>query len=302
MSLDEYRSFVQVVQDSSFTEAARSLGVSKSFVSKQVSRLEDRLGVQLLNRTTRAMTLTPDGEVFHERLSQILKDIDDAEARLTQAQDAPQGLIRVSVPLSFGLRHLMPVMAEFLAANPGVALHCEYTDRKVDLMVEGVDLALRIGVLPDSSLIARRLATINAYAFASPAYLAEHGTPASPAELSEHTCLLYSNISLGHAQTWTFDAEVGGSVTVRVKGRLLTNVGDVMCHSAVRGHGVAILPDFLGAPEVASGALQRILPEWSASTGALWAVFPQNRHVSGPVRALIDFLKAELKPDWAVQP
>lgn len=140
MSLDEYRAFVQVVRDSSFTDAAHALGVSKSFISKQVSRLEDRLAVQLLNRTTRAMTLTPEGEVFYERLSRILAEIDDAEAQVTQSQDDPWGLVRVSVPMSFGLRYLMPLMAEFLEANPKVSLHCEYTDRKVDLMAEGVDL------------------------------------------------------------------------------------------------------------------------------------------------------------------
>lgn len=151
-------------------------------------------------------------------------------------------------------------------------------------------------------MIAKRLATVNAYAFASPAYLAKFGTPASPSELSAHTCLLYSNSTVGHAQTWTFTAEVGGTASVRVEGRLLTNVGDALCHAAAEGQGVAILPDFLATPEVVQGTLQRILPEWSVSTGALWAVFPQNRHVAGPVRALVDFLSERLIATWHEEP
>lgn len=301
MSIEEYRCFARVVEDDGFTAAAKTLGVSKSYVSKQVSRLEDRLAVQLLNRTTRKMTLTSEGAQFYQRVREILLQINDAEAELSLAQDDPQGVLRVSMPMVFGVRYLSPLIPAFMEAFPNVSLECDYSDHKVDLMGSSVDLALRIGQLEDSSLIARKLAPVRSYAVAAPTYIARRGLPANPAELAEHEVLLYSQHGNGHTQTWTFSAAVGGEVSVRVNGALLANVGDALVDAAVAGLGVATLPDFIVSQHLTEGRLQRVLPEWTTFDGALWAVFPHNRHVSAPVRAFVDFMRDNLEPTWVIE-
>lgn len=300
MPLEEYRAFVRVVEDGSFTAAARSLGTSKSFVSKRLSRLEDRLGVQLLNRTTRQVMVTPEGEQFYERVASILRLVDDAEAEISAAQAAPQGTLKVSLPMSFGLRYLSPLVAEFIEAHPGVDIECDYSDRKVDVVAEGYDVAVRIGELADSSLIARKLAPTIGGVFAAPSYLKKHGYPANPSELADHECLLYSYSSASHAQTWTLQAQVGGTATVRVHGRLLANAGEALRDAAVAGRGIALFPDFLVVEQVRSGALVRVLPEWRLYDGAIWALFPQNRYVSATVRSFVDFLREHLERTWGL--
>lgn len=294
MSLDEYRAFARVVEEGTFTGAAKSLGSSKSFVSKQVSRLEDRLGVRLLNRTTRQVTLTDAGEQFYERVARILLEVDDAEAQVSAAQATPRGTLRVSLPMSFGLRYLSPLVAEFARQNPLVQLDLDYSDRKVDVVAEGFDVAIRIGNLADSSLIARRLAQTCGHAVASPDYLAQHGRPEHPSDLARHECLLYRNVSASFVHTWTFEAPGDERVSVRVQGRMLSNSGETCRDAAVAGLGVALLPDFLCREELASGELVTVLDAWEMPIGSIWALFPHNRHVSASVRSFVDFIAEHL--------
>lgn len=295
MSLDEYRAFSRVVEEGTFTAAAEVLGASKSFVSKQVSRLEDRLGVQLLNRTTRQVTVTEAGEQFYERVTSILVEVEDAEAQAAAVQYTPRGTLRVSIPMSFGLRYLSPLVAEFALDNPMVAFDIDLNDRKVDVVAEGFDVAVRIGQLADSSLIARKLAPFRLYTVASPEYLSQHGRPEHPSDLGDHDCLLYRNVSASMTHTWTFESDDGRKESVRVTGRMLSNAGEASRDAAVAGLGVTRLPDFLCRDEIASGALVPLLGDWSYHSGAIWALFPHNRHVSATVRAFVDFLGTRLE-------
>ncbi|MFT6397094.1 MAG: DNA-binding transcriptional LysR family regulator [Bradymonadia bacterium] len=295
MSLDEYRAFVRVVEDGSFTAAARSLGVSKSFVSKQISRLEDRLGVRLLNRTTRQVTPTDAGNQFHKRALAFLGEIEEAEAEAQQASASPRGTLRVSLPMSFGLRYLSPLLAEFLEANQEVRIDADYSDRKVDVVAEAFDVAVRIGALADSSLVGKKLAPMSLHVLASPEYWETHPRPQNPAELAEHEVLLYRYISANHTQSWDFKVKGGQSTSVRVSGRLLANAGEALRDAAISGLGVARLPDFLVCDAIEGGVLEPVLEEWRNETGAIWAIFPHNRHVSTTVRLFVDFLADRLK-------
>ena len=295
MALDEYRAFVRVVEHGSFTDAARSLGVSKSFVSKQVSRLEDRLGVRLLNRTTRQVSPTPVGIQFYQRAVSFLTDVDDAEAEAQHTSGSPRGSLRISLPTSFGLQHLSPVIAEFLLENPSVKVDADYSDRKVDVVAEAFDVAVRIGALADSSLVGRKLAQMSLHVVASPAYWDEHGRPAHPKELSDHHALLYRYIAANHTQSWDFRPPKREATSVRVSGRLLTNAGESLRDAAEAGLGIARLPDFLVRDAVAVGRLEPQLEDFRSETSAIWAIFPHNRHVSATVRAFVDFLAEKIR-------
>ncbi len=295
MSLDEYRAFVRVVEDGSFTAAARTLGVSKSFVSKQISRLENRLGVRLLNRTTRQVTATDAGTQFHKRALAFLSEIEEAEAEAQQASSSARGTLRVSLPMSFGLRYISPLLAEFLAENTEVRIDADYSDRKVDVVAEGFDLAVRIGALADSSLVGKKLAPMSLHVVAAPEYWESRAKPENPADLAKHEALLYRYISANHRQNWEFKAKGGSSATVRVTGRLLANAGEALRDAAISGLGVARLPDFLVCDAIAGGDLEPVLEEWRNETGAIWAIFPHNRHISATLRLFVDFLAERLK-------
>lgn len=296
MALDEYRTFIRVVELGSFTDAARDLGVSKSFVSKQVSRLEDRLGVRLLNRTTRQLSATEIGVRFHERAQDFLAAISAAEDEARTVSGSLTGSLRIAVPMSFGMEYLSTLLARFLAEHPGVRIDADYSDRKVDVVAEGFDLAVRIGSLADSSLVGRRLAPIKFHVVASPAYLEARGRPSHPSELAHHDAVLYRHIAANHTQGWEFRPPDEEPTSVRVSGRFLTNSGEALRDAVIAGLGVARLPDFLVAREIAEGSLEAVLVEWESRTPGIWAIFPHNRHVSATVRALVDYLAGSLKP------
>jgi DNA-binding transcriptional LysR family regulator len=292
--------FVKVVSEKSFSSAARQLGVSKSVVSKAVAELEDRLGAQLLNRTTRQMSLTEAGHAYHARCVSILEHVDEAEQLVTEQAHMPKGLLRVSGPVTFAISHLGAPISEFLADNPELSVELSLNDRVVDIVEEGFDIALRISRrLRDSNLIAVKLCSARSVATASPAYLARHGTPLHPRDLLTHSCLRYSN--LGPAQEWTFrDPHTAEPIPVAVSGRIITNNGEVLRSAAVTGEGIIYGPSFIVADDVCSGRLLPILKDYAGLDFGIYAVYPPGRHVSAKVRRLIDHLKAYWgdKPDW----
>jgi len=286
--------FVRVAEAQSFSVAARRLRSSKSAVSRNVSNLEEDLGVQLIQRTTRSLTLTEAGRGYFERAARILADLDEAHQAVTQLQAAPRGRIRLSAPTSFGFLHLAPALPDFLDQNPEVSVELSVSDRLVDVIEDGFDLALRIGALPDSSLIARRLSPIRRAVCASMAYIQARGRPETPEDLRGHDCLLNSNAPL--AQEWRFAAPDGGSMSVEVRGRLSANNGEALRVAALNGLGFAYLPTFLIGADVQYGALTTVLESFVPQDSTLSAVYPHSRHLSPKVRALVDFLADRFRP------
>lgn len=290
--------FVEVVRREGFTAAARKLNVSKSHVSKQIDRLEAHLGVRLLERTTRKVSVTELGAIYFEHCRRILDDIDEAERAVTSLHGSPVGLLRVSAPVSFGMKYLNEVILDFIERWPELEVDIHYADSRADLIDEGFDVAVRIGALEDSSLIARRLAPIKLGLVASPAYLARYGRPEHPRQLSEHSCLLYSYQATG--ANWRLNGPDGESL-VRVEGRVTANNGVALVEAASRGLGVALAPDFIASDALASGELEHILRPWSPKPLTLSAVYPHRRYLSEKVRLFIDFLaeRYQQAPPWA---
>ncbi len=280
--------FARVVEAGSFTGAARDLAISKSAVSKQISRLEDRLGVRLLNRSTRRLSLTEAGAAFHEGCRRVANEAAAAERTVSRLASGPRGELRVNAPMSFGIRHLGPCLADFLQHYPELTIDLTLNDRQVDLVEEGLDIAVRIGVLADSSLIAKRLAPSHRVVVAAPAYLAERGRPERPEQLADHACLRYSYQAAG--REWRFRGP-DGERRVRTKGPLAVNNGDVLRAAALDGLGVALLPTFFVGPDLRAGRLERLLPDWrDAQDSAVHAVYPANRNLSPKVRVFVDYL------------
>lgn len=283
--------FVRVAELGGFSAAAQAMGLSKSAVSKQVSALEERLGVRLLNRTTRRLALTEAGETYRDWCARIVQEVEEAELEAGRHGSEPRGRLRVSAPMTFGFLALSPLVPEFLARHPGIELDLTLDDRIVDLLAEGFDVALRIGSLRDSSLVARRLATARVVCAASPAYLARAGTPAEPDDLRRHDCLRYTYRR--SPDVWEFVR--GGEVrAVRVRGSLSANNGDALRAAALRGLGVVCLPDFMVGEEVERGDLVRLLAGWDTAEAPIHAVWPPQRHPAAKLRAFIDFLAERL--------
>ena len=290
--------FARVVETESFTRAAAELSLSKSAVSKQVSRLEDRLGVRLLNRTTRRLSLTEAGAAYFEGCQKTLAEADAAEQAVSRLAEAPRGVLRVNAPMSFGVLHIGPALPAFLSACPELTLDLALNDRWVDLVEEGYDIAIRIGVLSDSSLVARRLAPSRLILCATPEYLASHGRPAAPEDLARHDCLTYSYRTAG--RDWQFHGPEGLR-RVRVSGRLGANNGDILLSAATSSLGVALLPSFIVGDHLRSGRLERVMPAWRlAEEPSVHAVYPAGRNLSLKVRVFIDFLAARFgeTPYW----
>lgn len=286
--------FIKVVDCRSFTAAAERLGVSKSVISRRLGELENRLGVRLVNRTTRSLSLTDIGQAYYSRCARVLADLDEAERTITDLHGSLRGPMRINGPVSFGRLHLGPAVAAFLHQNPDITIDLDLNDRFVDLVEEGYDLAVRIGRLKDSSLIARRLAPNRLVFCASPDYLARHGVPEKPEHLGHHACLLYTNLPM--PEIWPFQDRDGSLRSLRVEGRLRTNNGDLICRAAEAGLGVAILPSFLAGEALSAGRLQAILDPWADTSTAVHAVYPHNRHLSPKIRAFVDFLAARFGP------
>jgi DNA-binding transcriptional LysR family regulator len=290
--LGAIQAFVQVAETGSFSEAARRLRSSKSGVSRQISALETELGARLLHRTTRSLTLTEAGRGYFERAARVLADLDEADRSVSALQAAPRGRLRVNAPMSFGFLHLAPAIPDFLARYPDVELDMMMNDRFVDLVDEGFDVAVRIGNLDDSSLVARRLAPIRRVVCASPAYLAARGTPASPGELKGHDCLCYSNVP----REWRFVGPDGPPYVVQVRGRLSANNGDALRIAALEDMGIINQPTFIVGGDLQSGTLVTLLNDFIPQDISLHAVYPHSRLLSPKVRAFVDFLAERFGP------
>jgi DNA-binding transcriptional LysR family regulator len=297
-ALTDIAVFVRVVERGSFTLAADDLELSRAVVSKYLSRLEERLGARLLHRTTRRLSLTEAGAALFEASRGAIERIEEAEAAVAQLQSEPRGRLRVSAPMSFGILHLGPAMAEFARTHPRVTLDVSLDDRFANLVEEGIDVAIRIGVLTDSSLVARKLSFANAVACASPAYLEEHGEPETPEDLASHNCLIYSYLAT--ANVWRFKAPEGREIPVAVNGTFRINNGIVLAEAAVAGHGSLVTPSFYVAPMLRDGRLKRILERYRLKEVGIHAVYPQRGHVPPKVRAFVDFLAQRFgrKPEW----
>jgi DNA-binding transcriptional LysR family regulator len=283
--------FAKVVESRSFAGAAVELKLSKATVSKAVSRVEARLGARLINRTSRRLVLTDAGRLLADRAAQILADGEAAEdAALAQATQ-PRGLVRLAAPMSFGVLNIAPLLSEFLAAYPEVLIDLHVSDAMVDLIGEGFDAAIRIAVLPDSSLVARRLCEMPRYLVGSPDYLSKHGRPRHPLHLTEHRCIGYSYAMT--AETWRF-TKGGKSATVRPSGPLRVNNGDAMLPALMAGTGIGILPEFILREALAAGRLERLLPDWSLPAGAVYWVTPPGGPRPKRVEVLADFLVEKL--------
>lgn len=293
----EMRAFVAVVDAGSFVGASATLGMSKAALSRHVGGLEARLGVRLLHRTTRRLSLTPEGEVFHARCSELLGGIDEAEAEITSRSGQAAGLLRINVPSSFGLLHLAPLWVEFMARHPRVTLDVTLADRLVDLVEEGYDMAVRIARLPDSSLVSRPLASTRLVLCASPGYLRARGRPAHPSDLAGHDVLVYSLFSMG--ERWEFTGPGGVAVTVRVTPRMRTNSGDTCRTAALHDQGIVLQPTFLVGHDLRTGTLVELMPEWRSVELGVYAVYPSRKFVSPKVRLMIDFLAGAFgTPPW----
>lgn len=291
MQLDDMRIFVATVDAHNFTAAAKRLALSKQFVSRRVMALEEALGVPLLVRNTRKLAVTDLGQEFYERAKRILGEVEDAEQAMLLRRAGPRGLLKVSAPMSFGMLHLSPLVADFLREHRDVRFDMELSDRTVDVVGEGFDMAVRIGVLPDSTLIAQKLVDVNLVACCSPAYLRRRGRPAAPADLARHSCLLY-----GHGGVVTWEFAVDGAVkSFEVLGPLRANNGELIRDAAVAGLGIVRLPDFIVADALRSGRLVTVLDEFLPSPTGVYAVYPQHRQSSLTIRAFVDFLRKHLK-------
>lgn len=292
--------FTRVVECGSFAAAADRLAMSNSAVSRHVADLEAHLGSRLLNRTTRRLSLTESGRIFHERCVQLLADLTEAEEEVNAATAVPRGTLRLTASITFGVRHLAPAIAEFGARHPEVSFDVELSDRTVDIVEEGMDLAIRIGGIGSQALIARPLATTQLVLCAAPGYLARRGTPREPEDLAAHSCLTYEYLAAG--AVWQFRGRDGGERAVRIAGSAHANNGGLLCALAVAGMGVLLEPDFIVAAEIRAGTLVPLLPEFRPPTSTIYAAYPSRRHLSAKVRLFVDALAARFagRPEWAL--
>lgn len=292
----EMQTFTAVVDAGSFVRAAETLDMSKAAVSRYVAELEARLGVRLLHRTTRKLSLTEEGRAFHARCKAILGELDEAESEITARSAQASGLVKINVPVTFGNLHLAPLWSDFMTQNPRVTLDVTLNDRVVDLVEEGYDMVVRIGTLPSSSLISKKLASTRMVLCASPAYLKEHGQPKHPSDLAGHTVLAYSLLAMG--DQWGFDGP-DGRQTVAVNPVLRTNSGDTCRAAALKHHGIILQPTFMVGEDLRSGALVELMPQYRSSEYGIYAVYPSRRYMSAKVRLLIEFLaKALGNANW----
>lgn len=293
----EMKTFVRIVEAGSISAAADQLGVAKSGVSRRLTDLETRLGVRLINRTTRRSSLTDAGRRYYEGAVKLLSDVAELNASTSDAEASLAGTLRLAVPLSFGLAHLSPAIDEFLRTHPGVDVDIDFSDRQVDLVERGVDLAIRIARLEDSNLQARRLCPIRLLLCASPAYLESHGHPRHPADLETHRVLTYD--AGGGGRLRLLDEE-GGETVIQAPSPVTANNGDFLRDMAMAGHGITLIPSFIAWEAVARGDLVEILPQHAPEPLDAWAVYPRNRYLSRRTRVFIDYLSEKFgeRPYW----
>ncbi|MEE4110268.1 MAG: LysR substrate-binding domain-containing protein [Halieaceae bacterium] len=296
--LNDVAVFVAVVDAGSFTRAAERLKVSRPAVSKQVSRLEESLGVRLLQRTTRRLSLTEAGRIFHAGASRGLEDLAEARAEVSRLQEQPRGVLRINVPMSFGILHIAPLLPEFMREYPELSVEMDLNDRKLDVIEEGFDASVRISDLPDSTLVARRLAPCRHAIVAAPAYLERRGVPEKPMDLQGHEVLSYSLQQ--SARQWHFLDPDGQPEQVTVSGRLQVNNSLALREALLAGVGLARTPTFLVGEDLREGRLIAVLRDYRSLEVSIYLVYPQRRHLSPKVRAFADFLVSKIKdpPYW----
>jgi DNA-binding transcriptional LysR family regulator len=282
--------FAKVAREGSFSRAARALGMPRSTVSERVARLESTLGVRLLERTTRSLRLTASGSAYFGHVSRIVQELEEAEAAVTAAHKSPRGVLRVASPLLFAQVFLAEVVSEYLARYPDVKIELIVADRAFDVLDEGLDVAVHaLGTL-DAQLVARKLGIGERYCVASPAYLEARGMPSTPEELRSHACLV---IGPERATTWAFESD-GATESVTIAARYAVTSVELVHRATLAGHGVAVLPSFLCANDLASGRLVRVLAPWSAGETTVHLVYPSHRHLSARVRAFVELVLERL--------
>jgi DNA-binding transcriptional LysR family regulator len=293
---DQMRVFAAVVDAGSFAAAAMALQMSRPAVSRHVAELEARLGVRLIQRTTRRLSATAEGLAFHARARELLAGLDDAEAEVSERTAEATGVLRVNVPVTFGVLHLAPLWGRFRTLHPRVTFDITLSDRVVDVVEEGYDVVVRIARLPDSTLVSRQLASTRLVACAAPGYLRRRGRPRVPDDLREHDLIGYSYLS--SRDEWTFTGPAG-EVRIKADPVLRANNGDTCLAAALAGQGVILQPDFLVGPHLAAGKLLPVLPGWQAGELGIYALYPTRKHVLPKTRQLVEFLlKAFARPTW----
>ncbi|MEM7407598.1 MAG: LysR family transcriptional regulator [Pseudomonadota bacterium] len=293
--VDGIHAFVQTARLGTMTAAARELSISVALLSKRIARLENHLGTRLFHRTTRRLALSETGQEFLERARRILVEIEDAEAALAGMESEPSGRLRVSASVSFGRKHVVPMVAEYLERHPRVSVHLQLADHYVDLVDEGLDLAIRIGTLENSSLMARRLAPNRRVICATPAYLERHGTPTQPEDLRHHNCLVlrYPGSTL---TSWPF-RYADGIRSIQVAGTMDSNNGECLHQALLEGVGLSMQSTWNVSAEFRAGLLRAVLQDYTAPDMAIYAVYPPTRHVSPKVRRFIDLLAERFGPE-----
>ncbi|MBY4732660.1 LysR family transcriptional regulator [Cupriavidus pauculus] len=281
--------FLRVLDLGSISAAARSLDLSVAVASQRLQRLERDLGVRLLHRTTRRLHATPEGAILAEQGRVLVEDLEALSSSLRQAGAGVTGTLRLTTSASFGRQYVSPLLPDFLRAHPGVNLSIDLTDHVLDLVSSGYDLAIRIGALEDSTLVARKLADNQRLLCASPAYLREHGYPESPADLVRHQCLVLVGAQ-GRADVWRFEDGSGGEIVVRVRGRIEANTGELLSDAALAGFGIALHSIWHVREDLRTGRLVQVLPNFPMAVNGIYAVMPQRRLVPPRVRAFVDFL------------
>jgi DNA-binding transcriptional LysR family regulator len=294
--------FAKVVESASFAAAARHFAMSPAMVSKHIRTLEERLGVRLLNRTTRHVSATEVGQNYYERCLRILNELEDAERAAGDLEAAPRGLLRVTTSVSFGAHQLAPAIADYLTAYPAVSIDLSLHDNYVDLVEERIDLAIRLGQLADSSLIAKKLYAVEMVLCASPGYLAANGTPQKPRDLVKHNCLIYTYAA---PRAWTFTEQKPGKPgkdeVIRVSGRVSANSGDPLLALALKDTGILLGPDYLVANDLSAGRLVRLLADYKTQETPVYAVYPHSHFLPAKTRTFIDFLAARFAHSPAIK-
>lgn len=291
MRWDGISEFVYVAEYESFTRAAKELGISTAQVSRQVSALEKRLNIKLLYRTTRKVSLTEEGRVFYQHCRGVLDGLDAAEQAVSNLQSKPQGRIKLTAPVTYGEQQLLPLVNDFMVQYSDIEVTAFLSNQKIDLVDGGYDLAIRIGKLSDSTMMAKKLSRRTNFVCAAPAYLEKYGTPHALSELSQHNCLL------GTRDYWHFienDKEAGKERNMRVSGTVQYNSGHSLVDAALKGLGIVQLPDYYVQKHLASGALVSLLDNYREPEEGIWAVYPHNRHLSPKIRLLVDYLTERL--------
>jgi len=289
--------FAKVAEEGSYAAAARAMGVSVPTVSRAVARLEERLGGRLFNRTSRQLSITEVGQRMVDQASALYRQAEEMESEAQELSVQPRGLVRLAVPMSFGLRWVAPLLPELLERYPGLELDLHLSDSTVDLVADGFDAALRIAALPDSSLVARRICSVTQYLVAAPSYLDRHGLPSHPRDLVANACMSYAYRA--RSQVWRFTHEDGSEHDVSPRGPLRVTSADALVAPLLTGVAIAELPEFIAAEFLADGRLQHILPQWHMTKGGLYFVTPSARTRPRKIQALSDFFAEHLsKPAW----